>query len=107
MLKHMSRDMVKELLMMDNKKRVVLRIKAGDKEDINRKEFYGKHRASAGIKDKGVRKSIGGRKVIGVGTVSIETVVLEKKMIEKMLIEKVNIKEKDICITLAFTYNNN
>ncbi len=42
MIKHRSIVILKELLVMDNKKHVVIKIKVGDKVDINRKEFYGK-----------------------------------------------------------------
>ncbi len=81
---------------MDNKKRVVIRIKVGDKFGIRRKEFYGKYGTIAGIKGKGIKESIGGTKKTGDDTVVVETVVLQKKLIEKMIVEKVKIKKKDI-----------
>ncbi len=79
---------------MDNKKRVVIRIKVGDKHDIKRKEFYGKYGTSVGIKGKGIKESIGGTKKTGDDTVVVKIVVLQKKLIEKMVVEKVKIKKK-------------
>ncbi len=95
---------------MDKKKEEVRRIKVGDKKykvGTSEKSFMVYMEQTLG---KVTNESICGTKKKSFhkkgGTVVAETIVIKDKLMEKMVVEKMNIKKNDICITLAFTWNN-